>query len=60
MIISTDKKRMDYIDIAKGIGIILVILGHRNISTDIKQFIYTFYMPLFFMLSGYLFKFKNK
>lgn len=32
MVISADKKRLDYIDIAKGIGIILVILGHRNVS----------------------------
>lgn len=60
MVISADKKRLDYIDIAKGIGIILVILGHRNVSQNIKQFIYAFHMPLFFMLSGYLFKYKNQ
>lgn len=41
------------IDIAKGIGIILVVYGHLN--CPIKNEIYLFHMPLFFFLSGYLF-----
>lgn len=52
--------RIDYIDIAKGIGIIFVIIGH-NISPDtiILKFIYSFHMPLFFFIAGYLFEKKQ-
>lgn len=47
-------KRVDYIDIAKAIGIILVILGHiNNYNESIKPYIYAFHMPLFFFLYGF-------
>ena len=49
-------KRIEYLDIAKGIGILLVVLGHNDfevISPFVQRFIYTFHMPLFFFLSGY-------
>lgn len=42
------------IDILKGIAIILVVVGH-NTNQDIKDMIFCFHMPLFFVLSGYLF-----
>lgn len=42
-------QRMNYVDISKGIGIIFVILGH-NISNP--EYIYSFHMPMFFILSG--------
>lgn len=47
-------KRIEWIDIARGIGIILVILGHIGIG-KIGKFIYSFHIPLFFFLSGYCF-----
>lgn len=48
------KERIHWIDMAKGYGILLVILGH--LRTDfIKYEIYTFHMPLFFLLAGYVF-----
>ena len=44
------------IDIAKGIGILLVILGHvPTVPTELKKIIYSFHMPLFFFVSGYLY-----
>lgn len=43
--------RNNIIDIAKGIGIILVVAGHSMEWP--KNFIYLFHMPLFFFLSGY-------
>lgn len=57
-------KRLDWIDIAKGIGIILVVLGHTlvpqvretGLAGFLWIFIYNFHMPLFFFLSGYLFE----
>lgn len=54
------KKREHWADIAKGIGIILVILGHiKYTDTLLVQWLYTFHMPLFFFISGYFIN-KNK
>ena len=52
------KKRIDWVDVAKGIAMILVIVVHAEehfmpgtlVSTKIP--IYTFHMPLFFFMSG--------
>ena len=49
-------------------GILLVVLGHSGFEEPIiKQelsglhsWIYSFHMPLFFMISGYLFSLTNK
>lgn len=52
-------KRIEYIDIARGIGILLVVLAHNDfgfISQYGYQVIYSFHMPLFFLLSGYFIK----
>lgn len=53
------KKRIDAYDIAKGIGIILVYLGHVPPHLFVRRFIYTFHMPLFFVISGMLFNEKK-
>lgn len=52
----------DTIWIAKGIGIILVVIGHCSIPGDqpaawdeLRKIIYAFHMPLFFLLSGFLY-----
>ncbi len=53
---SKSKNRLDYIDVCKALGIILVILGHTyNIPHHLYNIIYSFHMPLFFILSGYTF-----
>lgn len=46
------QKRLEYIDILKGIGITLVVLGHVTTNSDLYHFIYAFHMPLFFIVSG--------
>lgn len=44
-------------DIAKGIGIFLVVLGHiEYISLPLRYFLTAFHMPLFFVISGMLMK----
>ena len=53
-------KRLDYLDYAKGFGIILVVLGHiYDISNPIKIWLYSFHMPLFFIISGLLIRYTN-
>lgn len=40
-------------DVARGIGIILVVIGHSlTMDTYARAFIYTFHIPLFFIISG--------
>jgi polysaccharide biosynthesis protein PslL len=54
------KPSVDWIDVSKGLGIYLVVLGHANIEPKLQQFIYLFHMPLFFFLSGYLHTVKTE
>lgn len=60
-----EKKETIYtITLAKGIAIILVVIGHYFPEssppywTSLRDFIYLFHMPLFFILSGFLFQFS--
>lgn len=45
--------RMEWLDSVKAIGMILVYIGHCNIS-GWNLYIYLFHMPLFFIISGFL------
>ncbi len=50
--------RVEWVDIAKGYGILLVIAAHMDIST-LGVWIHTFHIPVFFFLSGYVFDIKG-
>ncbi|SFK80312.1 Fucose 4-O-acetylase [Porphyromonadaceae bacterium KH3CP3RA] len=47
--------RKNYIDILKGIGIFFVVLGHVTRIPELRVFIWNFHMPLFFLISGFLY-----
>lgn len=51
-----EKKRLDFLDIAKGIGIILVLYSHSCGFPIFGNAVVAFYMPLFFFVSGYVYK----
>ena len=56
---SIPSKRIAYLDVAKGIGILLVVLGHNYIKASVPslgRFIFSFHLPFFFLLSGMFFK----
>lgn len=44
------------IDALKGLGILLMVIGHSNLPFNLRGLIFVFHMPLFFMVSGYLYK----
>ena len=46
--------RIAFFDIAKFIAMMMVILGHFGVP-DINRFVFTFHIPLFFLISGYFF-----
>ncbi|MFL2030447.1 acyltransferase family protein [Loigolactobacillus zhaoyuanensis] len=59
---SIHKKRVAWIDISRGIAIIAVIIGHSLGSYFPDYFasiIFAFHMPIFFILSGYLYREKE-
>ena len=54
-------KRRNWIDVSRGIAILLVVLGHIMILNDLSSssllntiYIYSIHMPLFFIISGTL------
>lgn len=58
---SMNTKRITYLDFAKGIGILFVVLGHiEYISEGLRGFIASFHMPLFFIISGMLIAHKSE
>ncbi len=51
------RQRVVWIDTLKGFGIFLVFLGHTTlINKNVDHYIFSFHMPLFFFISGVLFK----
>lgn len=58
----SNKNRYTEVDIAKGVGIFFVVLGHSIKQTSVSAqwirlltyLIYSFHMPLFFCLSGFV------
>jgi len=53
------EKRIGYIDIAKGLGILVIVLAHNDLAgyhPTLHKFIYAFHIPLFFFLSGMFFR----
>ncbi len=54
-----DKKRIAYLDIAKGIGILLMVAGHVFYEGISRKIIFSFHMPLFVIISGMFFKYNN-
>lgn len=63
------KKRVEYFDVAKGIGVFFVLLGHLQgpeffqfspLIIPMCEWIFSFHMPFFFIISGMLIAYKNE
>ncbi len=47
--------RLNWVDNTKAIAIYLVVLGHSiGLDTSIRHFIYSFHLPIFLVISGFL------
>lgn len=58
-VIVSKKERLHWLDYSKTIGMYLVVLGHVKDNTLLlKGIIYSFHMPFFFFLSGFLHKLR--
>lgn len=54
-----NKNRVIEIDMVKAIGIILMIMGHQGWGMGFDHWIHAFHMPMFFMISGFLYHKKS-
>lgn len=48
--------RIKWIDVLKAIAIILVVLGHIYNNNFVYRFLYSFHLPVFMFVSGWLYK----
>lgn len=54
-------KRLIWLDVAKGLAMLLVILGHcLDHDVPLRYFVYSFHMPLFFVLAGFTMRAKPR
>ena len=57
------EKRLSFVDVLRGMAIFFIVLGHSLIYSShcslIFKFLYSFHVPLFFLISGYVFKLKD-
>ncbi len=49
----SEKKRIAWIDQLRGIAFYFVVLGHMIVPENLEAWIYSFHMPLFFVVSGF-------
>ena len=56
----SNSKRIAYVDFVKGIAIMLMVLCHSGLHGSFSQWVYSFHMPLFFIVSGFLVKDSSK
>lgn len=51
--------RIKYIDIARGIAMLCIVLGHLD-NSQINRVVFTFHVPIFFFITGYFVNSKIK
>ena len=53
---TTETKRLDYVDIAKGLAMLAIVWGHIMLVGWSHNFVYGFHIFIFFFLSGMMFR----
>lgn len=57
---SSAPRRVEWLDMLRGLAMACVILAHPiDVPSDVETLIYSFHMPLFFMISGATFRFEK-
>lgn len=54
-----EKERVEYIDLYRGIAIVLMVMGHVGFGKIFDHYIHAFHMPMWFFISGYFFRDKG-
>lgn len=53
---ASKQTRIEYIDLFRGFGIVMMIMGHIGFGSFFDKWIHIFHMPMFFIISGYFWK----
>lgn len=53
------KNRLVYLDIARGIAMISIVLGHLRLN-NINRVVFTYHLPIFFIISGFFINTNDK
>ena len=51
-----DDRRIGYLDILRGFGIIFIVIGHISYDDNLLNWLYSFHVPLFFFAAGAVYK----
>ena len=54
-----EKSRVEYIDLFRAFGIVLMIMGHIKFGSHFDKWIHAFHMPMFFFVSGWFYRSKD-
>lgn len=54
-----DTRRIGYIDVYRGFGIIFMLMGHVGFGEKFDYWVHAFHMPMWFIVSGYFFTGKE-
>ena len=54
------KKRIEWIDVARALSMFIIIYAHIYDDAQITRFVHLFHVPVFFFLSGIVWKNKNR
>ncbi|MBE5882340.1 MAG: hypothetical protein E7289_08560 [Lachnospiraceae bacterium] len=55
-----NEKRMRWLDMARGVALLFVMIGHCISSKSVLHHVlFTFHVPFFFVISGYLYRYKK-
>ena len=54
-----EKRRVEYIDLFRAFGIVLMIMGHIKFGSHFDKWIHAFHMPMFFFVSGWFYRSKD-
>lgn len=53
-------QRLQYVDVYRGIGILLMVLCHVDTWGWFSKFVHVFHMPMFYVISGFLYQHDAK
>lgn len=56
LVAGNSNHRIEYVDILRAFGIILMIMGHIGFGKEFNHYIHAFHMPLFFIVTGFFYK----
>jgi len=57
--VTNKTSRIEYVDILRGMAVIFMLMGHIGGQAYIDRYIHMFHMPVWFFISGFLFRDKG-